>query len=126
MVVAVFSAWVVAGLGVAVAAIRLGHERRVWIARTVELEVVTDDDWADRKADAVRALRDGALFLGGIQPSLVLLPGPSTEVIARYAVRHGFDHVVVLGDPRVQRSVISQTQLHRRLMIVSSRAEDQR
>jgi hypothetical protein len=197
LVAAVFSGWVLAGLAVAVAAARLGHERRVWVAlgvalgpvslallllhrsprlrpapvvvdpgqpgpgevsvliallgepedaaeaapllraqgdqlgavtlcRTVEVEVVTDDDWADRKESAVRALGDGALFLGGVRPSLVLLPGPATEVIARYAVRHAFDHVVVLGDPRVQRSVISHPLLRRRLMIVSSRGEDPR
>jgi hypothetical protein len=195
LVAAVFGAWVLAGLAVAGVAIRLGHERRVWLAlgfalgpvsiallalhrsprlrpapvvvepgapgggdvsvlvalmgepedaaeagpllraqgdqlglvtlcRAVEVEAVTDPDWQDRKDDAVRVLRDAVLFLGGVRPSLVLLPGPAADVIARYALRHGFDHVVVLGDHRVQRSVISHPVLRRRLMIVSSRGED--
>lgn len=197
VVAAVFGAWVLAGLTIAAVAIRLGHERRVWLAlgialgpvslallllhrsprlrpapvvidpgipaggdvsvligllgsagdaaeagallraqgdqlgavtlcRAVELEAVTDPDWADRKEEAAQVLRDGALFLGGVRPSLVLLPGPPADVIARYAIRHGFDHVVVLGDHRVQRSVISHPNLRRRLMIVSSRGEDVR
>jgi nucleotide-binding universal stress UspA family protein len=197
VVAAVFGAWVLAGLAVAAVAIRLGHERRVWLAlgialgpvslallllhrsprlrpapvvidpgspeggdvsvlvgllgsagdaaeagpllraqgdqlgavtlcRAVEVETVTDPDWADRKEEAAQVLRDGALFLGGVRPSLVLLPGPPADVIARYAIRHGFDHVVVLGDHRVQRSVISHPNLRRRLMIVSSRGEDAR
>lgn len=197
VVAAVFAAWVLAGLAVAAVAIRLGHERRVWLAlgtalgpvslallllhrsprlrpapvvvdpgvpgggdvsvlvgllgpagdaaeagpllraqgdqlgavtlcRAVEVEAVTDPDWADRREEAAQVLRHGALFLGGVRPSLVLLPGPPADVIARYAIRHGFDHVVVLGDHRVQRSVISHPNLRRRLMIVSSRAEDVR
>ena len=197
VVAALFAGWIVAGLAVAVAAARLGHERRVWMAlgvalgpaslaflllhrsprlrpapvvvqpgspaagevsvliallgdpedaaeaapllraqgdqlgqvtlcRSVEVETVTDDGWADRKAAAVRALTDGALFLGGIRPALVLLPGPAAEVIARYAVRHGFDHVVVLGDRRVQRSVIDDPRMRSRLMLVSSPSEEGR
>jgi nucleotide-binding universal stress UspA family protein len=197
VIAAVFGAWVLTGLAVAAVAIRLGHERRVWLAlgtalgpvslallllhrsprlrpapvvidpgiprsgdvsvlvgllgsagdaaeagpllraqgdqlgavtlcRAVEVEAVTDPDWADRKQEATQVLRDGALFLGGVRPSLVLLPGPPADVIARYAIRHSFDHVVVLGDHRVQRSVISHPNLRRRLMIVSSRGEDPR
>ena len=197
LVAAVFGAWVVAGLAVATVAIRLGHERRVWIGlgialgpvslallalhrsprlrpspvvidpgapgggdvsvlvallgaredaaeagpllraqgdqlglvtlcRAVEVEAVTDPDWAERHESAERVLRDGALFLGGVRPSLVLLPGPAGDVIARYALRHGFDHVVVLGDHRVQRTVIGHPLLRRRLMLVSSRADDVR
>ena len=197
LVAAVFGAWVLAGLAVAGIAIRLGHERRVWLAlgtalgpvavallvlhrsprlrpapvvvepgtpgrgdvsvlvalmgdaedaaeagpllfalgaqqrtglvtlcRAVELEAVTDPDWQERKDAAIRVLRDAVPFLGGARPSLVLLPGPPADVIARYALRHGFDHVVVLGDHRVQRSVIGHPVLRRRLMIVSSRGED--
>jgi len=198
LVAAVFGAWVAVGLSVAAIAIRLGHERRVWIGlgialgpvsaallalhrsarmrpapvvvepgspgdgdvsvlvallghaedaaeagpllraqgaqlglvtlcRAVEVEAVgTDPDWADRREAAIRVLRDGALFLGPVRPSLVLLPGPAGDVIARYALRHGFDHVVVLGDHRVQRTVIGHPMLRRRLMLVSSRAEDGR
>lgn len=193
----VFSVWVLAGVGVALAATRLGHERRVWLAlgvalgplslaflllhrsprlrpapvvvdpghptpgevsvlvallgrpedaaeagpllrsqgdqlgqvtlcRSVEIEAVTDPDWADRREAAERVLRDGALFLGGVRPSLVLVPGPPVEAIARYATRHDFDHVVVLGDHHVQRSVIKHPLLRRRLMLVSSRGEDPR
>lgn len=193
----VFSVWVLAGVGVALAATRLGHERRVWLAlgvalgplslaflllhrsprlrpapvvvdpghptpgevsvlvallgrpedaaeagpllrsqgdqlgqvtlcRPVEIETVTDPDWADRREAAERVLRDGALFLGGVRPSLVLLPGPPVEGIARYATRHDFDHVVVLGDHHVQRSVIKHPLLRRRLMLVSSRNADPR
>lgn len=99
----------------------------VTLCRAVEVEAVgTDPDWADRREAAVRVLRDGALFLGGVRPSVVLLPGPAGDVIARYALRHGFDHVVVLGDHRVQRTVIGHPLLRRRLMLVSSRTEDGR
>jgi hypothetical protein len=197
LVAGVFAVWVLAGLAVASVAIRLGHERRVWLAlgaalgpvslallllhrsprvrpapvvvdpgapgsgdvsvlvallggpehaaeagpllraqgsqlglvtlcRAVEVEVVSDPDWQDRKEAATQVLRDAVLFLGGVRPSLVLLPGPATDVIARYALRHGFDHVVVLGDHRVQRSVISHPLLRRRLMIVASRSGEGR
>lgn len=197
LVAAVFAAWVLAGLGVAIVAVRLGHERRVWIGlgialgpvslallalhrsprlrpapvvvdpgapgrgdvsvlvavlgeaedaaevgpllraqgdqlglvtlcRAIEVEAATDPDSAASRESAERVLRDGALFLGGVQPSLVLLPGPAGDVIARYALRHGFDHVVVLGDHRVQRAVIGHPLLRRRLMLVSSRGEDGR
>lgn len=197
LVAAVFAAWVLGGLLVAAVAVRLGHERRVWLAlgvalgpvslsllllhrsprlrpppavldpgapghgdvsvlvallgsaeeaaeagpllraqgsqlglvtlcRAVEVEAVTDPAWSQRREDAERVLRDAVLFLGGVRPSLVLLPGPAPDVIARYAVRHGYDHVVVLGDHRVQRSVIGHPALRRRLMIVASRAEDPR
>lgn len=98
----------------------------VTLCRSVEVETVTDDGWADRKAAAIRTLTDGALFLGGIRPSLVLLPGPAADVIARYAVRHGFHHVLVLGDRRVQRSVIGDPRMRSRLMLVSSPGEDER
>lgn len=197
LVAGVFAAWVLAGLAVASVAIRLGHERRVWLAlgaalgpvslallllhrsprlrpapvvvdpgtpgsgdvsvlvallgepehaaeagpllraqgsqlglvtlcRAVEVEAVSDPDWQDRREEAAQVLRDAVVFLGGVRPSLVLLPGPAADVIARYALRHGFDHVVVLGDHRVQRSVISHPVLRRRLMIVASRSGEGR
>ncbi|HEX4902981.1 MAG TPA: hypothetical protein VFV42_09250 [Acidimicrobiales bacterium] len=196
LVAAVFAAWVLGGLVVAALAIRLGHERRVWLGlgaalgpvalallllhrsprlrpapvvvdpgspgrgdvsvlvallgepehaaevgpllraqggqlglvtlcRAVEVEAVDDPDRADRR-DATRVLRDAVVFLGGVRPSLVLLPGPAADVVPRYAVRHGYDHVVVLGDHRVQRSVINHPLLRRRLMLVASRGEGPR
>jgi len=195
VVAGVFAGWVLAGLVVATLAVRLGHDRRAWLAlgaalgpvslallllhrspelrpvpvvvdpgapghgdvsvliallgdpehaaeagpllraqgsqlglvtlcRAVEVEAVSGPDWADRTEEATRALRDAVLFLGGVRPSLVLLPGSPADVIARYAVRHGFDHVVVLGDRRVQRSVIGHPVLRRRLMIVASHPEE--
>lgn len=97
---------------------------RVVLARPIDLDTAGDPAWDEMKEEAADVLAGAALFLGGPEPTQVLLPGRGSGPIADYAVAHGIDHVVVLGNRAVQRSVCRHPDLRERVMVVVTRHHD--
>lgn len=73
---------------------RLG---RIALARAIDFQSACDTDWSDAKAAAALELGAWASCVPGEEPAKVLVPGPPGRALPDYAVREGYDLLILAG-----------------------------
>lgn len=69
---------------------------RVTLARAIDFQSASDDDWSDAKGSAALELKVWASCVPGQEPARVLVPGAPGQALPGYAVREGY-HLLVLS-----------------------------